>query len=126
MAVSLLGHEVSDLCLGKPGLRALSISSTVAEALSALKASGDSFISLWSCNHGKSSDENGHLCKCVGRVCMVDVICYLCKDENLLNPNKALKAPLSLILPDSSAASVVTHLEPSARYVCNQVKFHVF
>ncbi|WCJ27006.1 CBS domain-containing protein [Euphorbia peplus] len=45
MAVSLLSHEVSDLCLGKPALRSLAVSATVGEALTALKRSGDRYLS---------------------------------------------------------------------------------
>ncbi|KAF2285998.1 hypothetical protein GH714_009585 [Hevea brasiliensis] len=44
---------------------------------------------------------------------MVDVICYLCKDENLMCPSTALKAPLSVLLP--KIPGLVTHAEPSAR-----------
>ncbi|RZB97986.1 Bifunctional monothiol glutaredoxin-S16, chloroplastic [Glycine soja] len=39
MAVSFLARDVSDLCLGKPPLRSLSASATVADALAALKSS---------------------------------------------------------------------------------------
>ncbi|KAK3199035.1 hypothetical protein Dsin_022450 [Dipteronia sinensis] len=125
MAVSLLAHEVSDLCLGKPALRALSISATVGDALSALKASGDNFISVWSCNHGNSNngdvvvvgdacdDGDDYVCQCVGKICMVDVICYLCKEDNLLSPSEALKAPVSLIL-SQIPAGLVMHVDPSS------------
>ncbi|KAL6311031.1 hypothetical protein AAG906_015920 [Vitis piasezkii] len=90
MAFSLLAHVVSDLCLGKPALRSLSISATVGEALSALKTSEDSFISVWSCDHSANIQDE---CRCVGKICMVDVVCYLCKDDNLLSPSSALKSP---------------------------------
>ncbi|KAJ7948628.1 CBS domain-containing protein CBSX5-like [Quillaja saponaria] len=117
MAVSLLTHEVSDLCLGKPALRSLSISTTVADALAALKTSEDNFISVWDCDHSAKigfSEENRDLgnCRCVGKLCMVDVICYLCKEENLLSPSDALKAPVSTILP--KIPGLVIHLEPSS------------
>ncbi|GMY31711.1 CBS domain-containing protein CBSX5-like [Fagus crenata] len=125
MAVSLLSHVViSDLCLGKPALRSLPISATVADALTALKSSEDSFISVWDCtDHTHSSlsvNVVGHdqlssyhcTCTCVGKVCMVDVICYLCKNENLLSPFVALKAPISEILP--KIPGLVMHLEPSS------------
>ena len=122
MAVSLLAHVVSDLCLGKPALRSLTISSTVADALSALKNSDDNFISVWDCvDHsaktGFGDDRcgaGGDECRCVGKLCMVDVICYLCKDENLLSPSAALKAPVSVILP--KIPGLVMHVEPSSRY----------
>ncbi|KAB1217233.1 CBS domain-containing protein CBSX5 [Morella rubra] len=116
MAVGLLAHVVSDLCLGKPPLRSLPISATVADALAALKTSDDNFISVWDrVDHSakiRSGDDVGDECRCVGKVCMVDVICYLCKDENLLSPAAALKAPVSAILP--KIPGLVRHLEPSS------------
>ena len=112
MAFSLLAHEVSDLCLGKPALRSLSVSATVGEALSALKTSEDSFISVWSCDHSAKNIEDE--CRCVGKICMVDVVCFLCKDENLLSPSSALKSPVSDLLPTTQ--SLVTHVEPHSRY----------
>ncbi|XP_015889089.3 CBS domain-containing protein CBSX5 [Ziziphus jujuba] len=116
MAVSLFAHEVSDLCLGKPALRSLSFTATVGEALSALKKLGDSCISVWSCDHSKSScigDES--CCRCVGKVCMVDVICFLCKEDNLSSPLTALQAPVSDLIPKDT--TLVRHLEPNASLV---------
>ncbi|XVF40527.1 hypothetical protein PTKIN_Ptkin01aG0120700 [Pterospermum kingtungense] len=109
MAVSLLAREVSDLCLGKPALRPLSISATVADALSALQRSGDNCISVWTC------DNRHEECRCVGKVCMVDIICFLCKEENLSNPGTALLAPVSVLIP--KASGLVRHLEPNASLV---------
>lgn len=124
MAVSLLAHVViSDLCLGKPALRSLPISATIADTLAALRNSEDNFISIWDCAdhhaaHSVSvnvgSDHRSCTCTCVGKVCMVDVICYLCKDDCLLSPSTALKAPVSAILP--KIPGLVMHLEPSSRY----------
>ncbi|KAK9938171.1 hypothetical protein M0R45_014925 [Rubus argutus] len=110
MAVSFLRHEVSDLCLGKPALRALSISATVADAVEALRTSEDNFISVWDCNH-HSKSLAGDQCRCVGKVCMVNVICYLSKDDNLLAPSAALKAPVSEVL--TKIPGNVMHVEPS-------------
>ncbi|KAJ1386429.1 CBS domain [Sesbania bispinosa] len=107
MAVSFLARDVSDLCLGKPPLRSLSASVTVAEALAVLKSSGESSVSVWICDHSQVGR-----CECVGKLCMVDVICYLCKEENLLSPSSALNAPLSAILP--KVPGLVVHLESSS------------
>ncbi|KAK4255781.1 hypothetical protein QN277_008734 [Acacia crassicarpa] len=119
MAVSLLAHEVSDLCLGKPALKPLPLSATVADALAALKTSDDYFISVWNCSDHSVAARNGFAeenddlgCRCVGKLCMVDVICYLCREENLLSPSAALKAPVSAILPKISG--LVKHVEPSS------------
>lgn len=115
MAVSLFAHEVSDLCLGKPAVRSLSVSATVREALSALKRLGESCLSVWSCDHSKSIGSGSDDCVCVGKVCMVDVICYLCKEENLSSPLTALQAPVSDLIP--KGPPIVRHLEPNARFV---------
>ncbi|KAL0283975.1 UNVERIFIED_CONTAM: CBS domain-containing protein CBSX5 [Sesamum angustifolium] len=109
MAVRLLAYEVADLCLGKPPLRSLSSSATVADAIAALKASGEDCISVWSCDHSSRRNLD---CVCVGKICMVDVICYLCREENLSAPGLALKSPVSVFLP--SVKGLVRHLEPSS------------
>ncbi|KAG5235507.1 SNF4b family protein [Salix suchowensis] len=123
MAVSLLAREVSDLCLGKPALKSLSLTATVTEVVFALKNSDENFLSVWSCEHtgktnkehrGNCEEDGGDTgeCKCVGKVSMVDVICYLCKDENLLSPSDALKAPVSALLPE--IPGMVVHVEPTS------------
>lgn len=131
MAVNFLANVVSDLCLGKPALRSLPISATVADALAALKNTDDNFISVWDCvDHSAKvefGDDNvgvGCECRCVGKVCMVDVICYLCRDENLLSPSAALKAPVSAILP--KIPGLVRHLEPSSRYLIQTLIIWIF
>ncbi|GMJ10195.1 hypothetical protein like AT5G53750 [Hibiscus trionum] len=111
MAVRLLSHELSDLCLGKPALRSLSITSTVAEALEVLKTSDDNSVSVWNCDHKAAGFCDEDDCRCVGKVCMVDVICYLCKDDNLVSPSLALKEPVSVLLP--KIPGLVLHVEPS-------------
>ncbi|KAJ8435857.1 hypothetical protein Cgig2_028565 [Carnegiea gigantea] len=136
MAESLVNHVVGDLCLGKPSLRALSLSSTttVGDALSALKSSQQNFISIWACsdesyhtnfpnNYPNINSNNNYennegetlgglnLCTCVGKICMIDIICFLCKNENLSSPSAVL-SPLSAILPLDSA-KLVKHVDPS-------------
>lgn len=111
MAVSILAREVSDLCLGKPPLRLLPATSTVAESITELKRSGESYVSVWSC------ESAGGDYICVGKICMVDVICYLCKEENIVRPLAALRSPLSEILPKVSG--IVRHLEANTRYINN-------
>lgn len=113
MAARLLSYEVADLCLGKPSLPSLSISATIGDAVAALKGSEDNFISVWSCNHSKGN-LNSNDCVCVGKICMVDIICYLCKEENLLSPSLVLQSPVSVLL--SKVKGLVKHVEPSSRY----------
>lgn len=105
MAVSFLNREVSDLCLGKPALRWITAEATVSEALTALKRSEDNYLSVWKC----CADES---CVCVGKICTADVICFLCRKENLVNPYKAFEATVSDILP--KGVSVVRHLDPKS------------
>ncbi|KAK8647929.1 hypothetical protein V6N13_121653 [Hibiscus sabdariffa] len=115
MAVRLLSHELSDLCLGKPALRSLSLTSTIAEALEVLKTSDDNFVSVWSCDHNPKTSPgfvvDDDVCRCVGKICIVDVICYLCRDENLVSPSVALKQPVSALFP--KIPGLVLHVEPS-------------
>ncbi|MFS7895480.1 hypothetical protein Hanom_Chr00s002904g01706771 [Helianthus anomalus] len=77
MARIFLETEVSDLCVGKPPLRWLPATATVADAVAALKRSGDINVSVWNCNH-----HDVVLCRCIGKICMVDVIDYVCKEDN--------------------------------------------
>ncbi|CAI9787915.1 unnamed protein product [Fraxinus pennsylvanica] len=105
MAVSFLNLEVSDLCLGKPSLRWIAAEATVSEALTALKRSEENYLSVWKC----CADES---CVCVGKICTADVICFLCRKENLVNPFKAFEATVSDILP--KGVSVVRHLDPKS------------
>ncbi|CAK9181785.1 unnamed protein product [Ilex paraguariensis] len=118
MAVSFLGHELSDLCLGKPALRSLPVSATVADAVSALKRSGKSYVSVWTCEHSSKKKTTGFAgdddddCRCIGKVCMVDVLCFLCREENLKSPSKALESPVSDVLP--KVPGLVKHLEPNS------------
>ncbi|KAF8411167.1 hypothetical protein HHK36_003710 [Tetracentron sinense] len=110
MAVSLLAYEVSDLCLGKPALRSLPVSATVGDALSALKRSGENHLSVWSCDHSLKAKIDFDDCRCIGKICMVDVVCYLCREENLSCPSTALKSPVSVLLP--KIPGLVKHVEP--------------
>lgn len=115
MAANLLACEVSDLCLGKPSLRSISISATVADALSVLTRIDEGYISVWSCGDHSSFKEDLDLhCRCVGKVCMVDIICFLCRQENLLQPAIALRSPISVLIPEG--LGLVRHLEPHARF----------
>ncbi|KAA8526847.1 hypothetical protein F0562_008924 [Nyssa sinensis] len=43
---------------------------------------------------------------------MVDIICFLCKEENLSSPSSALKTPVSSLL--SNVPGLVRHVEPSS------------
>ncbi|KAI9099600.1 hypothetical protein K1719_024605 [Acacia pycnantha] len=122
MVVTLLSNEVLDLCLGKPALRSLSVTHTVADALCILKKLGDSCVSVWSCHHSSESGDSTNQnvggggaadCQCIAKVCIVDIICFICRPENLLAPTQTLQSPLSVLIPKTSR--LVRHLEPNAR-----------
>ncbi|KAK1405182.1 Cystathionine beta-synthase, core [Heracleum sosnowskyi] len=108
MAVRFLNYVVADLCLGKPPLRSLPASITVGEALTALKTFEENYISVWSCKDHNHQD--GGDCVCIGKVCMVDIICFLANEENLSSPAEALSSPLSALL--SPFPGLVRHVEP--------------
>ncbi|KAJ4907581.1 CBS domain-containing protein [Raphanus sativus] len=115
MALALLSHEVSDLCIGKPPLRCLSaVTATVADVISALKSSDEPFLSVWSCDHDETNDDiNKCECECVGKICMADVICYLTESDN-----KALSlssVSVSVLLPKSR--SIVVHVQSSCKLI---------
>lgn len=121
MAVSLKSHEVSDLCLGKPALYWLPVAATVGDALKALKQSPhETELGVWNCNHNwldhkKATNEGQQVedCSCLGKVCMVDIICFLSRDDSLYDPASALSAPVSrLFLP--RIPNRVRHVDPSS------------
>ncbi|KAG0457063.1 hypothetical protein HPP92_021892 [Vanilla planifolia] len=111
MAVNFLSHEVSDLCIGKPALRALPISATVGESLLALRQCGETYVSLWITD--RSTPEKK---ACAGKLCMVDILCYLCSEENISAPAAALKNPVSALLA-KEAATQLRRIEPQSRVV---------
>ncbi|KAL1203070.1 CBS domain-containing protein CBSX5 [Cardamine amara subsp. amara] len=111
MALSLLSYHISDLCLGKPPLRCLSASSSsVSDAIAALKSSEDTFLSVWNCNH---DDDDITECECLGKISMADVICHLSNDHD---PTlSSLNAPVSVLLPKTR--SLVLHVQPTCSLV---------
>ncbi|KAI3800386.1 hypothetical protein L1987_28476 [Smallanthus sonchifolius] len=122
MAISFFASEISDLCLGKPPLRSLPTTATVADAVITLKKSGEIYVSVWSCDRSGSvavCNDTG-CCRCVGKICMVDVIVFLCKEENLSNPLDALQSSVLDALQSSVLDVVpkvkgqIRHLEPNS------------
>ncbi|KAK1686797.1 hypothetical protein QYE76_047645 [Lolium multiflorum] len=94
----LLTHDVSDLCIGKPALRWLPPSSTVAHAVAELDGQGpDACVAVW--------DGTG-TAAVAGRVRMSDVALFLCADGNLASPAAALQASLADLLAANNAPPV--------------------
>ncbi|CAK9321017.1 unnamed protein product [Citrullus colocynthis] len=115
MAVRLFDHHISDICLGKPALRSISLSATLADALSALKKLGENYISVWSCASHSSKSASHHDCRCVAKISVLDVILFLCNEDNLSQPAVALQSSVSVLIPQGHV--LVRHLEPHASLV---------
>ena len=105
----LLTRDVSDLCIGKPPLRWLPPSSTVAHANAELDDVGpDAAVAVWD-GAVKGADE-------AGRVRMPDVLLFLL--GNLASEAAALQATLADLLAAAGAgAPHVRRIEPHARSV---------
>ncbi|XP_075488365.1 CBS domain-containing protein CBSX5-like [Primulina tabacum] len=104
MAAKFFNQVVSELCLGKPELFGITATDTVYYALTVLKRSEDTYISVW-----ESVEELAiRSSLCIGKICMTDVILFLCREENLVDPFKAFESPVSQIL--SQGVSMITHL----------------
>lgn len=99
-------HDVSDLCIGKPALRWLPPSATVADAVAAMER--DAALAVWD-----GSSEDGEV---AGRVCMADVLLFLCADGNRASPAAALQATLADLL--AAGAPPVRLIQPDARFGC--------
>ncbi|KAL3727103.1 hypothetical protein ACJRO7_031927 [Eucalyptus globulus] len=104
MVVGFPVNEISKLCLGKPVLRCLSATSAaIGDALSALQRFGGTTIGPWSCYDDDDGVDDGTpsspgeagRCVCVGKVCTVDIVCFLCREENLANLVAALRSKVA-------------------------------
>ncbi|KAF8769293.1 hypothetical protein HU200_006807 [Digitaria exilis] len=100
-------HDVSDLCIGKPALRWLPASATVADAVAELDR-GATAVAVW------DGDEGSPV---AGRVSMADVLLFLCAGDNLASPAAALQATLSDLLLAAAAPPPVRRIEPDASVV---------
>ncbi|KAJ9563083.1 hypothetical protein OSB04_008243 [Centaurea solstitialis] len=99
MARSFLATQVSDLCVGKPPLRSLPATATVADAVSALKRSGDINVGIWSCNHSDHSTVVGN-----------DVVS--CRRRTFCALFKLSKPRFWISVPESKGQ--IRHLEPNS------------
>ncbi|KAI3964620.1 hypothetical protein MKX01_020437 [Papaver californicum] len=81
MKNNLVAYELFDLCLGKPSLRSLSISSTISEALSELKQSEDNY--LGQIQQQKSSFKTSHEFCCLTQE---DIIRFLLSSIGVFSP----------------------------------------
>ncbi|KAG6474580.1 hypothetical protein ZIOFF_068518 [Zingiber officinale] len=100
---SLQANVVADLCIGKPSARSIPSTATISDALRSFRGVENCFV-VWTTD------------KCVWKVYMVDILCYLCIEENLDAPIAALSAPISVLLLYKSA-TIVRRLEPDSSLV---------
>nr|GEU77814.1 hypothetical protein [Tanacetum cinerariifolium] len=110
MAQTFLATQVSDICVGKPSLRSLPSTASIVEAVAELKKSGELYVSVWECDH--HNNEGIVYCRCLGKICMVDVIVFLCEKENILCPLEALKTSVVDLVMNMDGR--IRHLEPDS------------
>ncbi|KAF3322363.1 CBS domain-containing protein CBSX5-like protein [Carex littledalei] len=94
MAVSILCHDISDLCIGKPAVSSLHLSAAVSDAISSLRRSPSQFLLIIS---DKPSPEKKPAA-IAGSICLVDVVCFLCSEgkRQLVDPAGALGSSVLL------------------------------
>ncbi|XP_020249335.1 CBS domain-containing protein CBSX5-like [Asparagus officinalis] len=86
-------------CIGKPPLRSLPAKATVGEALVAVSAE-------------TRAAPPSRAVEIAGKICMVDVLCFLCSEGNISNPAAALKNPVSALL--AKGEGLVKRVEASS------------
>ncbi|RZR79389.1 hypothetical protein BHM03_00005106 [Ensete ventricosum] len=120
MAVSLVLNEVSDLCIGKPPQRSLPLSAaTVIDALRALKRGSEPHLAVLDPDRASSGKKAVAV---AGKICVADILCFLCSDGNLASPTAALERPVTALLP--KGAGLVRLVEPQFRFefsFCNLI-----
>ena len=108
MAVSLLANDVSDLCIGKPAVRALPLSAAAGDLAATVRkgprAAAAACIAV--------GPVRGAV---VGRAGLADVLCLLCSSPDALaRPAAALARPVSALLPKDGAGEV-RRVDPRSR-----------
>jgi hypothetical protein len=135
MAGFFQARQAGDLAVGKPALHKFPCTLTVGDALKHLKASHDSDLTLWEelCPLSlkplpKSSAREStitvqdpsqvskeSLRRCVGRIGMVDIICFLARDESLADQAAALNTPALAIVSDTAFA--IQHVDSRTKLI---------
>ncbi|XP_047093458.1 CBS domain-containing protein CBSX5-like [Lolium rigidum] len=101
MAVSLLANDVSDLCIGKPAVRALPLSAAAADLAAAVRkgprAAAAACVAVGPARGAAV----------LGRAGLADVLCLLCSSPDALaRPAAALARPVAALLPKDGAGEV--------------------
>lgn len=141
MAGFFHARQVGDLAVGKPPLHKYPKALSVGAALKALRSSDDAELSLWeelcpltekpikearelvshvpSSNHPASpcppQSPKENLWRCVGKLGMVDLICFLAHDQSLADQAAALRTPVSSLVPDT--AFTIQHVDSRIKLI---------
>ncbi|WOL19898.1 CBS domain-containing protein CBSX5-like [Canna indica] len=111
MAMGFFSNEVSDLCIGKPALRTLQLSSTtIGDALLAIRRGSELHLAVLGVNQGLPEKK-----VVTGKICITDIICYLCFDGNLALLAAALIVLESLDLILDGAQNLVVPIRSVSR-----------
>ncbi|KAL5232051.1 hypothetical protein ABZP36_030827 [Zizania latifolia] len=108
MAVRLLANEVSDLCIGKPAVRSLPLSTVAGDLAATLRRGPQAAAAACVAVTGPAR-------AIVGRLGLADVLCFLCAAPGALaHPSAALSKPVSALLPKDGAGGEVRRVDPRA------------
>ncbi|KAJ4746902.1 hypothetical protein LUZ62_081307 [Rhynchospora pubera] len=106
MAVSILCHDISDLCIGKPAVSSLPLSAPVSDAVSALRRSPSQSLLITS---DKPSPEKKAV-TIAGSICLVDLVCFLCSEGKRLDDCAgSLETSVSVLLQKGRVRRVEPH-----------------
>ncbi|KAG6472792.1 hypothetical protein ZIOFF_070270 [Zingiber officinale] len=97
---SLQANMVVDLCISKLSAKSIPSTATISDALQSFRSVENCFV-VWTTDN------------CVWKVCVVDILCYLCIEENLDAPIATLSTPISIMLLYKSA-TIIRYLEPDS------------
>ena len=117
MAASILSHVVSDLCIGKPAVRVLPQSTTIAAALATLCAGAgavaDPFIFV---DTAPSDAKKTVMVVSYVKVSAAGILCYVCGDSgNLADPAAALSRPVSVLTAAAGDHGVTRRVDAHTR-----------
>ncbi|KAG8092144.1 hypothetical protein GUJ93_ZPchr0012g18878 [Zizania palustris] len=106
MAVRLLANDVSDLCIGKPAVSALPLSTAAGDLAATIRRGPQA--AAW-------VGVTGPARAVVGRLGLADVLCFLCAAPGALaHPTAALSKPVSALLPKDGSGGEVRRVDPRA------------
>jgi hypothetical protein len=112
MTSSLLSHVASDLCIGRPRVLTLPLSTPVAAALAVLRAGADPFVFV---DAAEAEPNKTVAARAYVKISVADILCYVCGDVgNLRDPAAALGRPVSAV--GAGHGGVARRVDPNTRY----------